>query len=71
MDSLLIKVAEYQKSAGAIHGKVLDAFDRSPLSKATVSIKGANLSAVTDFNGNYSISGVPPGTWEMDCKAAG
>jgi len=71
MDSLLIKVAEYQKSAGAIHGKVLDAFDRSPLSKATVSIKGANLSAVTDFNGNYSISGVPPGTWELDCKAAG
>ena len=70
-DSLLIKEAEYQLSVSKIHGMVFDTFDGSPLSKAIISIKGANLSTVTDLNGNYSFSRVPSGIWEMNCKAAG
>jgi Ca-activated chloride channel family protein len=38
-----------------VNGKVTDATDNTPLSGASVTVKGSKAGVVTDFNGNYSI----------------
>lgn len=42
-----------------VKGTVISAADNEPLIGASVSLKGANNGAVTDIDGNYTISGVP------------
>ncbi|MDE5683358.1 MAG: SusC/RagA family TonB-linked outer membrane protein, partial [Muribaculaceae bacterium] len=42
-----------------VKGTVISAADNEPLIGASVTLKGANNGAVTDFDGNYTISGVP------------
>ncbi|MDD3702246.1 MAG: PKD domain-containing protein [Bacteroidales bacterium] len=53
---------------GTLTGKVTDAMDGSPVEGAVVSIAG--LSTTTDSQGNYSISGIPPGTLTSDFNAS-
>lgn len=42
-----------------VKGTVISAADNEPLIGASVTLKGAQNGAVTDFDGNYTISGVP------------
>ena len=42
-----------------VRGRVISQTDNEPLIGASVSVKGAKNGAVTDFDGNYSLSGVP------------
>ena len=42
-----------------VKGTVMSATDNEPLIGASVTLKGAQNGAVTDFDGNYTISGVP------------
>ena len=48
---------------GTVSGTVT--IDGQPVSGATVSIIGTTLTAVTDSNGNYSISSVPDGSYQI------
>ena len=43
-----------------ISGNVIDANTSTPLLGVSVSVKGTNIGAVTDFDGNFSISNVNP-----------
>jgi len=40
-------------SALAIHGKVIDSKDKTPLSGVNIVIEGSNIGVATDFDGNY------------------
>ena len=41
-----------------LRGKVVDASDNSPLIGATVIATGSSRGAITDTNGNFSLSGL-------------
>lgn len=59
-------------SAGATHlrGKVL-ADDGEPLIGASVIVVGTNRGAVTDVEGNYILSNIPPGTYDIEFHYTG
>ncbi|MEE1944209.1 carboxypeptidase-like regulatory domain-containing protein [Pedobacter sp. KR3-3] len=48
-----------------ITGKVLNAADNKPLENATVFLNKTNYGAKTDQQGNFTISNVPPGHYEL------
>ena len=50
---------------GKIKGVVKDKKTGEPLVGANILVKGTNLGAATDINGNYFILRVPPGTYEL------
>ena len=56
-------------SPGAITGTVTDAVSNTPIGGASVSYSGG--SAVTDSAGQYTLSGVPVGTYTLDAGASG
>ena len=59
-------------SPGAISGTVTSAITGSPISGALIEVSLGSIvvdSAVTDNSGNYSISGVPPGSYIVDAYA--
>ena len=47
----------------SIMGRVVDAGTTEPLSGVNVTLVGKDLGAATDLDGNYTILGVPPGTY--------
>lgn len=50
---------------GTIRGKVTDQETGEELIGSTVIIKGTTTGAATDFEGNYAITNVQPGTYEL------
>ncbi|MEO0405270.1 MAG: carboxypeptidase-like regulatory domain-containing protein, partial [Bacteroidota bacterium] len=50
---------------GIIRGKVSDAMDGSPMFGTNVTIKGTTKGSMTDFDGNYSIENLDPGTYTL------
>ncbi len=56
---------------GAISGKVTDQASGAPLSDATVSIAGSQLSASTGADGTYRIANVPGGTFGVQVRRLG
>jgi vitamin B12 transporter len=50
---------------GSLKGKVVDENEKLPLPMVQVTISGTNLSAVTDKDGNFSITNVPPGQYDV------
>ncbi len=50
---------------GKISGKVTDAKTNEPLVGATLMIQGTKLGAATDFDGDYYISNLTPGTYNV------
>ncbi len=52
-------------NTGKIAGTVMDKKTGEPLVGANVVIKGTNLGAATDANGNYYILRVPPGNYDV------
>ncbi len=53
---------------GKITGKVLNAKTGEVLIGATVSIEGKSKSTQTDQNGNYTLSGLVPGEYTVNCS---
>jgi outer membrane receptor for ferrienterochelin and colicin len=58
-----------QKSS--VKGKVTDQATNTPIPFANVFIANISLGAVTDTNGNYVITNVPPGTYNITCSSVG
>ena len=56
---------------GILKGSLQDNESKTPISGATVIIKGSILSAVTDDQGSFTISGIPFGNYTIDVNAAG
>ena len=49
------------QDSGTISGVVVSTWDGTPLSGATVTVRGTTLATQTDANGRYELKNVPPG----------
>ena len=58
-------------TTGIISGVVTDMAKGTKLSGVNIVVKGANLTTVTDANGYYVITNVPPGTYEVSASLVG
>ncbi|WP_411029750.1 TonB-dependent receptor domain-containing protein [Spongiimicrobium sp. 3-5] len=56
------------QSSGTLVGKVIDNQTGESLLGATVQVEGANLYAVSDIDGNFTINNVPDGNYTVKCS---
>ena len=56
---------------GGIRGQVVDSDFGQPIAKAQVTIMGSPFGVITDDQGNYTISGVPPGVYALQVRGSG
>lgn len=67
---LLMPFLAYSQS-GTIRGKVVEAGTGEPLIGATVAIKGTTKGALVDFEGDYILLNVAPGTYTLEARYIG
>lgn len=60
-----------QDVVGGIRGSVQDADFFVPLSQVSIVVEGTALSATTDDNGNFSITGLAPGSYTLMAAKSG
>ena len=58
-------------TTGKIAGNIRDAETKEPLPGANVTVVGTTLGAASDLDGNYSIIGVPPGSYTVTVTMMG
>jgi hypothetical protein len=56
---------------GIIRGTVFNALNNEPLPFAAVVLKGTSIGATTDVDGNYQISGINPGLYNVEAQFIG
>ena len=56
---------------GGIRGQVVDSDFGQPIAKASVTVMDTPFGAITDEQGNFTISGVPPGVYGIQTRASG
>ncbi len=61
----------FVECTGKISGKITEVNTGKALPYVNVLILGENLGAVTDTNGLYTISNVPPGSYSMQARQMG
>ncbi len=59
------------QNKGKLIGKITDAKSGDPLPGVNVLLKGTYYGAASDFNGNYVINGIAPGTYTVDVSLIG
>ena len=59
------------QSTGTIRGRVTDAGNGQPIPAATVSVTGRTQGAVTSSNGEYTLSGIAPGSVQVTARRIG
>jgi len=67
--SLTLSASAFSQQFGGIRGQVVDSDFGQPIAKAQVTIMGSPFGAVTDDQGNFTISGVPPGVYTIQTRA--
>ncbi|MGB0424708.1 MAG: carboxypeptidase regulatory-like domain-containing protein, partial [Flavobacteriales bacterium] len=66
---LVVLISTFQVlSQGTISGKVIDGENGDVLIGANVIIDGSSTGAMVDFDGNYSLEGLTPGTYNVACS---
>ena len=60
-----------KKRHGKIRGKIIDARSNEPLPGTNVTVLGSRYGAATDLNGQYEISGIPPGKYRLRVSMIG
>lgn len=60
-----------QENTGSVYGKVIDKFTNEPLIGANVIVVGTNYGAATSIEGEYSISSLPPNTYQIKVSIIG
>jgi len=68
--ALLLAPATLAAQGGTVRGRVSDSTGAAVI-RATVSLEGTALRAVTTERGEYVLSGVPVGTWTVRVRALG
>lgn len=51
-----------------LSGKVIDKSNQETLAGALIRIEGTDLETYTDFDGNFTISGLVPDTYKVKCS---
>ena len=70
MCATLVSTAVAQ-STGVVRGRVVESGSQRGVAEAQVTITGTTLGAVTNANGEFTISGVPAGTHELSVRRIG
>ncbi|HBS84947.1 MAG: hypothetical protein A2W91_06910 [Bacteroidetes bacterium GWF2_38_335] len=65
---LLIILSNFLYSQGTIRGKVIDKSTGDDLIGANVFLVGTTYGAMADFDGNFTISGIPEGSYTLRCS---
>ncbi len=68
---ILFSSSLFSGQTGKIVGKVLDKKTGEPIIGVSILIQGTKSGAATDFEGFYSISNVPPGTYTLNVSNVG
>jgi hypothetical protein len=66
-----VSSVSFSQTTGSIGGMVVDAYDNSPLSGATIKIEGSNQGASTNDNGEFIILNVGVGTYTLEVSYIG
>jgi len=69
--SALVLTPNTVRAQGVVSGRVVQSDSGEPLSGAAVVIQGTELGALTDSNGEFSISDVPVGARTIEARALG
>ncbi len=67
--TLVMPLVALAQNTGKLTGRVTEAANGDGLPGAIVSIEGTTLGAASDIDGNYTILGVPVGTWNVRAEA--
>src|SRR4051812_9937635 len=59
------------QATGTIRGRVIDGATARPIADASVTLTGTRLGAVTNSAGDFSMLGVPAGTYEIAARRIG
>ncbi len=62
---LIVSTSFAYAQNGSIKGKISDVYDSESLIGASVMIQGTTVGSASDFDGNYSITNVKPGTYTL------
>lgn len=63
---ILLPLCGMSQNIGSVQGKVLDAeMFNEPLLMASVSLEATEFSTTTNFNGNFELRDVTPGTYTL------
>lgn len=62
---LLLPLAASAQSTGSLAGRVTGGEGDRPISGVTVLVNEASVAEITDDNGNYVLSGLPPGSYKV------
>jgi hypothetical protein len=68
---LITSLGFAQEINSSIYGKVIDKLTKEPLIGANIIIPGTDFGAATNFDGEYSISNVPPNTYQVRASVVG
>jgi outer membrane receptor for ferrienterochelin and colicin len=69
--SLLLFTLNVFGQTGTIKGKIFNNLNNEPIPFANVIIEGTNMGAASDLEGNYSISNLSPGIYNVICSTIG
>ncbi len=69
--SLLLIVTSVSGQSGVIKGKVTNAINKEPVPYAIIVVEGTTLGGTSDDNGDYSISGLNPGMYNLKVSFMG
>lgn len=68
---LLCFISAYGQNTGKLTGKIIDAADNEPLIGVNILLKGTYYGAASDVNGNFTISGITPGNYNISVSFIG
>ena len=61
--SLTLSASAFSQQFGGIRGQVVDSDFGQPIAKVMVTLSDTPFGALTDDQGNFTISGIPPGAY--------
>lgn len=67
--TLVMPLVAFAQNTGNLTGRVTEAATGDGIPGAIVSVEGTTLGAATDVDGNYTILGVPVGTWNVRAES--
>ena len=69
--SLTLCAPAFSQQFGGIRGQVVDSDFGQPIAKVMVTLSDTPFGALTDDQGNFTISGIPPGAYTLSARSGG
>lgn len=67
----LISMLSFAQTTGSFKGKIIEQTTKQPVTGANIQIDGTQLGAVTDWEGNFEINGIPVGSHSVTISFIG